>query len=135
MTLTSDRFDSIWGDLYPALKETAVDVVAETSMQFQIGRLSNEQFPFRAYLVFTKSQEGNEFVISIDVVKSNDGLELTSDVCEEASILGTGPERFLEQNRLDQLDEILNEWLVEFRTFLASSKTLIVKASSRRAQV
>lgn len=130
--------ENLWRDLRPMLEASAARIVAlEPVLYQQIGKNSNDSFPLRVYLSFMKDRsQGDEIVVSVDLVYKENGLSLTSDVAHESEILADGPglELVLDNVRPD-LNGAFAGWLIDFEQFLKASEAKIVTTARERLDV
>jgi hypothetical protein len=96
------------------------------------GSSKNDAFLLRVYLSLSLRGDGEEVAVTVDVMVTEDVLNIVSDVCQDSGqVIAVGPSAAIPWDG-DQptQNDTLTIWLREFNKFLSDSESKVVEIAS-----
>jgi hypothetical protein len=122
-------WDDAWEILSDRFRRIASSLMkAHPTMTWSCGHSDNESFPFRAYASFSgRGRQETDVVISVDVLRRDDGLQFSSDLAlEDGQILADGPSGVLQLTAdTARLRMRIEETISQIADFILSSEAVI----------
>ncbi len=126
--------EKLWLQIRPVLEDCSTKVMRKNPKLIRsFGNTQNETYFLRAYLAFRNHNDGDELAVTADVMAIDDKLTIATDICYgEGQILADGPSVVFAPSDLEKISgTALDNWLAEFRQFLATREDEILAITSK----
>ena len=131
----TQQFEYLESKIRPNLEAVSAKVESiEQPITSMIGFSKSDYFPLRAYLSFLRHKNGDEIVVSVDVVKKHDGgFSIECDISKgDGEILAEMPSLSIEID-LPTIENSssIDRWITSFEIFLSEKFDVLRSAVHR----
>jgi hypothetical protein len=126
------QVEELWNAIAPMLHRLGEGIVRSRGhLKYSVGRSANTSFPLRAYVAIQGFDGGREVSVTIDLLRTLRGMDLSSDVgYDDGKVIATGPTLQIDASDVNA-DQKLADWLSGFADFLRMVEPKITTADGR----